>query len=227
MLNKTFVNSNDLEFKVIELERTDKNHKKYYNVKFTKTGYVAKNVRTDTIRGGLVRDKLQTTLFGVGVIGYANTRQEFKKYNLWKNMLARCYDKRDKSYRYYGLRGVTVCDRWKRYDYFLEDIVKVNGYNEKLYNEGKLFLDKDINSKCKKIYSLETCEFISDYKNQQQRTKEYNFRNKKVVIYKNGKEEYIENLSKFCKERNLSQSQVYKCLRNEIEEYKGLKFLKQ
>jgi len=35
------------------------------------------------------------------------------EYNVWHNMKDRCYRKKNKSYSYYGKRGIMVCDRWR------------------------------------------------------------------------------------------------------------------
>lgn len=34
-------------------------------------------------------------------------------YQLWGAMKRRCYDSKQISYRYYGGRGITVCERWR------------------------------------------------------------------------------------------------------------------
>jgi hypothetical protein len=41
--------------------------------------------------------------------GEAKTRL----YSTWQNMLRRCYDPRSIAFRYYGAKGVTVCDEWR------------------------------------------------------------------------------------------------------------------
>lgn len=35
------------------------------------------------------------------------------EHNAWQHMRRRCFNKRDKSYRNYGGRGITVCDEWR------------------------------------------------------------------------------------------------------------------
>lgn len=43
-------------------------------------------------------------------------------YRTWRSMLARCYDPKNPSYRFYGGRGITVCDGWKSFQYFVDDM---------------------------------------------------------------------------------------------------------
>jgi hypothetical protein len=46
-----------------------------------------------------------------------------KEYTSWSNMRRRCYDKNNKSYKNYGGRGITVCDRWNdSFLLFIEDM---------------------------------------------------------------------------------------------------------
>lgn len=41
----------------------------------------------------------------------------------WCQMRARCYDKRNKDYRNYGGRGISVCERWRAsFKHFLADM---------------------------------------------------------------------------------------------------------
>lgn len=40
----------------------------------------------------------------------------------WKAMNQRCFNKRCREYRYYGERGITVCERWRRFEAFFEDM---------------------------------------------------------------------------------------------------------
>lgn len=47
------------------------------------------------------------------------------EYYTWNSMNARCFDPKDMNYKYYGKKGVTVCDRWKNsFENFLEDMGK-------------------------------------------------------------------------------------------------------
>src|SRR5208337_4757307 len=40
----------------------------------------------------------------------------------WRGMLQRCLDPKHNSYRYYGARGITVCERWRSFENFIADV---------------------------------------------------------------------------------------------------------
>ncbi len=44
-------------------------------------------------------------------------------YNIWQAVKKRCYDPNDASYRLYGARGITVCQRWlENFVHFRDDM---------------------------------------------------------------------------------------------------------
>ena len=43
-------------------------------------------------------------------------------YDAWHNMIQRCTNPKSPEYRNYGARGISVCDRWRRFELFLEDV---------------------------------------------------------------------------------------------------------
>lgn len=43
-------------------------------------------------------------------------------YKVWSSMHGRCEDLRNASYRYYGARGIKVCERWSLFENFLQDM---------------------------------------------------------------------------------------------------------
>lgn len=222
-------NNNNKEFEIISKNKEKSTNKHtYYNIKFIESGY-EDCVRSDSINKGLVKDNLSETCCGIGKIGYINTRNHIQEYKIWENMIYRCYCKTDKSYQYYGGKGVTVSERWKRFDLFAEDIRKITGFDDVLFKNKKIKLDKDIiGSKIEsKVYSLDTTMWVSDLENQKQRTNEYNIKNKKYVIHPNGEIELILHLSDFCKEHKLHRQNVYKCLSGKQSKTQGFKFYKE
>ena len=223
MINKIFKNTEGSEFKVLKLDRIDNNFKKYYLIKFIDSGYETIS-RSDTIKSGKIKDKLAKNIFGVASLGYANSRDDTITYKEWYNMISRCYNPKDKSYKYYGAKGVKVEDKWLRYDLFLEDLSLIEGYDKDKFYKRTIFLDKDLKSINNKLYSLETCIFLTQHENQKQRTKEYNSKHIKIVVFPDGHEEEIENLSEFCKLHNLHRQNAQGCLNGKQKQTKGYKF---
>jgi hypothetical protein len=43
-------------------------------------------------------------------------------------MKNRCYNPKSVNYKWYGAKGITVCERWKKLSNFVEDIEKINNY---------------------------------------------------------------------------------------------------
>lgn len=49
-------------------------------------------------------------------------RHGMPEHNSWRAMVDRCRNPRNTSYANYGGRGITVCERWLRFDNFLADM---------------------------------------------------------------------------------------------------------
>lgn len=45
-----------------------------------------------------------------------------KEYSTWRGLFVRCYDKNAPNYPNYGALGITVCDRWHRFENFYADM---------------------------------------------------------------------------------------------------------
>jgi hypothetical protein len=43
-------------------------------------------------------------------------------YNVWASMVQRCTNPKDKGYKAYGGRGITVCPKWKKFEGFFADM---------------------------------------------------------------------------------------------------------
>lgn len=52
-------------------------------------------------------------------------------YAIWRNMLQRCGNPKNTHYKWYGGKGVTVCEEWKTSDGFIE-WAKISGYTDTL-----------------------------------------------------------------------------------------------
>ena len=166
VLNKNFTDRFGNMFHVECMSHRDKYGVAYYKCVFLKTGTIVLATVAQIIgQSSHVFDRYAPSVHGVGIMGSAFIKDNPKLYDVWRAMIARCYNTKNPSYKTYGAKGITVCDRWKRFDYFLEDVIHITGYNQTEINAGNLVLDKDILDRQSKIYSVNTCCFISRSEN--------------------------------------------------------------
>lgn len=104
---------------VISVSHKDEQHRTvYYNCKCscgTKRKVRSDSLLTSKSCGCLQKEK--STIHGEG---YKNITPEYK---VWGNIKNRCYNPKNDHYKYYGGRGIQVCDRWlASYKNFLDDM---------------------------------------------------------------------------------------------------------
>lgn len=150
-------------------------------IKFLETGTIT-DVYLKHALSGNVKDRFKASVYGFGFIGNANSN--CREYDIWRKIISRCYNQNDRNYKSYGAKGITVCDRWRSFENFLNDIKSLSGYDLWLQYPGKYELDKDILQinvpTNQKIYSPETCCFVDKITNLKYVTKhkKYNKFNK-------------------------------------------------
>ena len=120
-------------------------------------GYIKHCTCYNNFKNGSIKNPSLVSLFGVGYLDveYGNGVSNSVSYKTWLHMLSRCYNKKEKKYKFYGGCGVYVCDEWLSYKVFKEWFDK--NYYEVLND--KMNLDKDILNKGNKIYSPNNCIF--------------------------------------------------------------------
>ena len=99
-------------------------------------------------------------VYGIGTNNYQGKATSLRSYFIWRNMLSRCYNYKDKYYNIYGEKGVVVDDSWLEFDLFR--IWYEDNYPSVLQEKFdiKFELDKDLLSEGKNIYSPTTCIFL-------------------------------------------------------------------
>lgn len=120
-------------------------------------------------------------VFGVGINdmprGWPSKKNvwNYKVYVIWHNMIGRCYDENIQK-KCPTYKDCIVCEKWLTLSNFVEDIPKIDGYDEDLFLSGILVLDKDIKSNgVIKEYYLENCMFITKSENSKQARKTTNY----------------------------------------------------
>jgi hypothetical protein len=211
---------------------------KYLNKRFTNkhgcSGFVLKYVNASevyfqfdsgwvgcftiqNIRNGKFRDKMQPSVFGIGFFGDGPYKSKengkiTKSYRAWTNMLKRCYDEKSQA-KTPTYKGCTVDKNWHNYQTFAK------WFEENYPNDGKKYdLDKDYLVKGNKIYSADTCCFLSHQQNTETSVaKRYRF------ISPSGEEVEIFNLRKLCRENNLDSGNMSKVANGQQSHHKGWK----
>ena len=175
-------------------------------------------------------------VYGIGELGLMKDGNQPKtkvdgkntrEYILWRDMLKRCYsDKYHESYPTY--KDCIVCERWLIFANFLEDLPLIENY--KLWKDNpnnRVSLDKDDKVKGNKVYSLNTCKFISNSDNVKERitrcgtTKPpkkvmaINLTENKVIVFQSMAQ---------AKELGFDSSNICRCCQGKQKAHKGYKW---
>lgn len=65
-------------------------------------------------------------------MNYKTGLSKERLYNIWAHMKRRCYNKHDSAYRYYGEKGIRVCDDWRNDFLKFRTWALTNGYQNDL-----------------------------------------------------------------------------------------------
>lgn len=117
-------------------------------------------------------------------------------YKLWKTIKGRCYDAKNISYKYYGLRGIKICNEWINSPEAFVKWASENGYQkglqiDRINNEGDYapdncrFVVNGENQKNKRAYSKTGIKYVYCYKNKYQVNKWTNGKTKHFGTFSN------------------------------------------
>ena len=150
------INYNTFGSKMIIKEYRNKNN---IDVYFPKYNWIKYNSTYQHFKNGLIKCPYEPRVYNRGYIGVGKyiPMENKKTYELWLNMLKRCYS--DKvSAKNSTYKKSEVFNEWLNFQNFAE------WYYENYYEiEGEnMHLDKDILVKGNKIYSPSTCIFVPE-----------------------------------------------------------------
>ena len=118
--------------------------------------------------------------------GYSKRKDSDPIYDLWGNMLNRCYNENNKSYDNYGGRGITVCDEWKYNAKLFVDWCLDNGWEE------SLTIDRKNNDG---DYKPSNCRFVTRKINNSNRRRRVSTKTMiRGVYFNNWEGEYYSNV---------------------------------
>lgn len=192
-LDKIYKSNNYGDFKIVNYTSCS-----CIEVQFTLTGYKS-ITQASHINRGLVKDPLYPSIYGVGFVGIGthiptSNKLNNPSYEAWRGMIRRCYDTavHEKHPTY---KDCTVCSEWHNYQNFASwfDLNNVDGYD----------LDKDIKIDGNKLYSPDTCLFVSPKNN-----KIKAFAKRYIFLSPTGDVVNIYNLADFCRKNNLQKSHM-------------------
>ena len=119
--------------------------------------------------------------------GHSCVGKKSRIYEIWQSMIQRCNNPNNKTYKYYGGRGIKVCKKWLKFEGFLQDMGK---------KPERLTIDRIDNNKG---YCKENCRWITMKEQMRNRRT-----NKFITI--NG---ITKCLAEHCEDRKLNYYTVY------------------
>lgn len=119
-------------------------------------------------------------------------------YNIWAKIKERCFKPNSPAYKYYGSRGIKICDRWKdSFENFRDDMYESYLKHVEEYGEKNTTLDRiDVNGD----YCPENCRWATWNEQADNR------RNSEIIVL--GREAH--NLTEWCRLLNLCQGTLIK-----------------
>lgn len=130
-------------------------------VRFKNTGYTVETF-PDCVKKNQIKDPYCPVIAGVGYMGEPekegyDPKKDTSAYNVWLNIINKCYNKEYSTYNTNGGSGITVCKEWHCFANFFRDFKQFPEYNawkfDKSYGIG--LYGRDL-----KEYNFDNCILI-------------------------------------------------------------------
>lgn len=164
-VGEVFTSNEGYEFKITEYKGAGN-----VTIQFLDSHEYTKKVQYSKCKSGEVKNPFHRSVHNIGYLGImsngilpkvSENGIQTREYATWRNMLKRCYDPKSLE-RNPTYKGCEVCKRWHSFSNFLEDMPNIENYLLWLNNPNQgISLDKDLKCKGNKVYSLETCCFLT------------------------------------------------------------------
>ena len=192
-----------------------------YLIEFLDTGFQTL-VTANRFKDGLIKDlykplKELKGYNGRGPHKESLNNKDTKEYVLWMSILKRCSTLKEQ------YKNPKISEEWLCFQNFAEDIKKLENY-EKWKNSTNYHLDKDILSKEERIYSKDTCLFVTQQENQDEKNLRVYGKNFLATRINDGYEEKFSIKGKFAEKYNLSASKITLCLSGKRKTHKNWRF---
>lgn len=193
------------------------NHALSVLVEFIDTGY-ERVAQSCHIRAGSVKDPFVRFRCGAGFMGDGPHKSGVKgkytaAYIAWSGMIYRCYNDEFKR-KHKTYKDCYCVDDWHNFqifaDWFESEVRKLDEVPKVIH------VDKDIRVKGNKLYSPDTCMLVSASENTSHNSTD-SFR----FISPDGEIFETNNISKFCKGRDLRPKGLYGLKSGDLSNYKG------
>jgi len=126
-------------------------------------------------------------------------RKKHISITIWAGMKSRCSNSNDTRYKWYGNRGIKVCERWKKWKNFLKDMGKrPDGYSiERINNDGN--------------YEPSNCKWIpkNENRSREKRKDIYVFPKRLIIGYLNRYNKIVINLNNMMIFKNATDTARY------------------
>ena len=197
-------------------------------IKNNRTHYVCrcdcgriKTIRRDSLLSGKIKSCgcLQKEIISVLTIQRNTTHNMSKtRFNsIYRDMKRRCLNKNVSNYKNYGGRGITVCDRWLKFENFKEDMYEEYLRHTYKFGEKDTTIERINNDGNYDPFNCKWATRLEQMKNQKQNRFF-------IAVCPDGGVYWCKNRSCFARKFNLNNSCLRDCIVGRQKTHKGWVF---